>query len=136
METLRVPAELEQLDAIEDFILDHLPVGNHSTDDMLAFRLAAEEVFMNIVSYAYGDDGGDMEICCELDEPEHSMTVVFKDKGMQFNPLENGEPDLDVPLEERNVGGLGIFLTMMHMDDVSYEYIDNTNNLTMIRKLG
>ena len=136
MATLRVPAELEQYEIVEDFILDHLPVGNHSTDDMLAFRLAAEEIFMNIVSYAYGPTGGDMVVTCEVDDNTHSMTVKFSDEGKQFNPLEMGEPDLDAPLEERDIGGLGIFLTTMHMDDVTYTYENNTNNLTMMRKLG
>ena len=131
METLCVPANLEQYEAVENFILDQLPPDEHSTDDMLAFRLAAEEVFMNIVSYAYGPEGGDMLITCELHEPEHSLTVKFTDKGIEFNPLEIGEPNLDAPLEERDIGGLGIFLTTMHMDDVQYNFENETNNLTM-----
>ena len=136
MKTLCVPANLEQYEVVEDFILNQLPQGGHSTDDMLAFRLAAEEVFMNIVSYAYGPDGGDMIISCELKEPEHALTVKFTDKGVKFNPLEIGEPNLDAPLEERDIGGLGIFLTTMHMDDVHYNFENETNNLTMTRKLG
>lgn len=136
METLRVPADLDQYEVVESFILDQLPQGHHSTDDMLAFRLAAEEVFMNIVSYAYGPEGGDMLITCNLVEPEHTLTVKFTDKGVQFNPLEIGEPNLDAPLEERDIGGLGIFLTTMHMDNVTYNFENDTNNLTMTRKLG
>ena len=136
MQTLRVPADLAKYDAVESFVLDQLPEGKHSTDDMLAFRLAVEEVFMNIVSYAYGSDGGEMLVSCELSEPEHVMTVKFTDEGIPFNPLESGEPNLDAPLEERDIGGLGIFLTTMHMDNVSYSYENNTNNLTMTRKLG
>lgn len=136
METLRVPAKLDQYEVVENFILDQLPQGHHSTDDMLAFRLAAEEVFMNIVSYAYGPEGGDMLITCNLAEPEHTLTVKFTDKGMRFNPLEIGEPNLNAPLEERDVGGLGIFLTTMHMDDVTYNFENDANNLTIKRKLG
>jgi len=136
METLRVPAELEQYEVVENFILDQLPPGKHTTDDMLAFRLAAEEVFMNIVSYAYGPEGGDMLISCSLSNDDQTLTVKFTDKGVQFNPLEIGEPNLDAPLEERDIGGLGIFLTTMHMDNVTYSFENDTNNLTMTKKLG
>ena len=61
--------------------------------------------------------------------------IVFEDSGIQYNPLANEEPDITLSAEERQIGGLGIFITRKTMDDVSYEYKDGKNNLTLRKKI-
>ena len=136
MAVLRVPAEMEQYDNVEEFVLEKLPHGMATSDEALALRLAVEEVFMNIVSYAYEGAGGEMEVCCDLDEADHSIDVVISDRGIPFNPLEAGDPDLTLDVMERGIGGLGIYLTKQYMDEVAYRRENGRNILTMKKKLG
>lgn len=136
MAILRVPAEMEQYDNVEEFVLDYLPSGMSTSDDALALRLAVEEVFMNVVSYAYGGSVGEMEIDCSLNEADNVINVSISDRGTPFNPLERSDPDLTLDIMDRDVGGLGIFLTKQYMDDVSYKHQDGRNILSMKKKLG
>lgn len=104
-------------------------------DAQFSIRLSVEEAVENVVRYAYEDGLGWMEVGTELDTKGLMLTIVIKDAGIPFNPLDKDDPDLDLPAEEREIGGLGIFLCKQMMDDISYEYTDNCNILTMKKKL-
>jgi serine/threonine-protein kinase RsbW len=96
--------------------------------------LAVEEVTINIVHYAYGDDVAgtiDVEIIPSVD----GLTVQIADAGQSFNPLASPEPKLDASLEEREIGGLGIYLTRKVMDRIEYERRDEKNILTLNKQL-
>ncbi len=97
-------------------------------------RLCVEEVVENIVRYAYKDGQGFVEVGTEVRDGALHMT--FRDAGVKFNPLEKDDPDITLSAEERQIGGLGIFLCKQMMDDLQYEYKDGCNNLTMIKKLS
>ncbi len=107
-------------------------------DENLLFkiRLSIEETVENIVQYAYEDSIGWMEVETELDEKGIELTITLKDAGKKFNPLEKADPDITLSLEEREIGGLGIFLCKKFMDNVSYTYEDNCNVLTMKKKIS
>ena len=107
-------------------------------DDDIQFkiRLSVEEVVENVVRYAYTDGIGWLEAGVELEDNGLMLAIEIKDAGIPFNPLEAGEPDLDASLEDRKIGGLGIFLTKQMMDSVEYNYIDGCNVLTMKKKLN
>lgn len=111
---------------------------NIPSDDDLQFRirLSVEEVVENVVSYAYEDGSGWLEAGVDLENDGLILAIEIKDAGIPFNPLDAGEPDLDAPLEERKIGGLGIFLTKKMMDSVDYRYADGCNILTMKKKLN
>ena len=97
-------------------------------------RLVVEELVVNIVDYAYpnrADGYLDVEIKCD----EKSITLCFRDGGIPFNPLVKDPPDISLPIEQRRIGGLGIFLVIKKMDAVSYKYIDGENFLTVMKKL-
>ena len=107
-------------------------------DESLQFkiRLSVEEAVENVVRYAYQDGCGWLEAGTEVNDKDLMLTVILKDAGVPFNPLEHAEPDLTSPAEERQIGGLGIFLCKQMMDSVEYEYTDNCNVLTMRKKIS
>ena len=115
-----------------DFIKEHLPDGV-SNDLKNKIDLAAEEIFVNISHYAYGGESGQAQIVCENPTPR-SVKVSFVDWGIEFNPLEQPDPDFTQSAEERRLGGFGIYLTKQFMDKVSYCRKDGKNILTIEKK--
>lgn len=93
-------------------------------------RMACEELVVNVVDYAYpGRTDGYLNV--EIAKDGHAVTIRLRDGGVAFNPLEAVMPDITKPLEERRIGGLGIFIVLRKMDSVSYERTDNENILTI-----
>ena len=100
-----------------------------------ALRLVCEELVVNVVDYAYPEETeGYLDI--EIEREKDSIVIRFKDGGTPFNPLAREMPDITLPLEERRIGGLGIFLTVKKMDDVSYDYVNNENVLTIKKTIS
>jgi len=93
-------------------------------------RLACEELVVNVVDYAY-PDRTDGYLDVEIEKDEHAILIRLRDGGVAFNPLEAEVPDITKPLEERRIGGLGIFIVLKKMDSVSYERTNNENILTI-----
>lgn len=93
-------------------------------------RLVIEELVANVVSYAYPDDTDDY-LDVEIIRDETSITLRFRDGGVPFNPLDVASPDIKLPMEQRKIGGLGIFLVINKMDTVDYEYTRGENVLTL-----
>lgn len=125
-----VDAVKENLPNVIEFVTKML---GENADGKLVFELEliCEEVFVNICNYAYGENVGKAEIeACKLSD---CIVVKFIDSGKKFNPLEIADPDIKSPLEERNIGGLGIFMTKKLSDKLLYERTDNKNILTVIK---
>ena len=101
----------------------------------MAICVAVEEIFVNIASYAYGEGTGNAALAFSFDENERLMTLVVSDEGVPFNPLDRAEPDITLSAAEREIGGLGIFITKKTMDTVSYKYDNGRNILTMTKKI-
>lgn len=97
-------------------------------------RLSAEEILVNIINYAYPKNTGDIRITLNPKEKE-SLEIEIVDWGFAFDPLSREDPKICVPLEEREIGGLGIFLTRKVMDDVRYRRDNDRNIMTLIKKL-
>lgn len=108
------------------------------TDEDLRFklRLSIEETVENVVQYAYKDSIGWMEVETSLDDKALMLTVTLKDAGKPFNPLEMPDPDITLSVEEREIGGLGIYLCKQLMDEVTYRYEDGCNILTMKKNIA
>jgi len=99
-------------------------------DDLLfKIRLCVEEVVENIVSYAYQRGDGWLE--AQTDIVGGALVVTLRDAGTPFNPLDLPDPDISLSAEDRQIGGLGIFLCKQMMDTVTYEYSDGCNILSM-----
>ncbi len=106
-------------------------------DEELRFklRLSIEEAVENVVRYAYDGGIGWLEAGTNLDHDTLVLTIELRDAGVPFNPLEMEDPDTLLPAEERNIGGLGIFLCKKMMDSIRYRYEDGNNVLTMTKKI-
>lgn len=105
----------------------------HDEDLIFKIRLCVEEVAENIVQYAYPEGQGWVEAAVDITDDE--VSIEFKDSGTPFNPLEQEDPDITLGAEERQVGGLGIFLCKQMMDSVLYRFENGCNYFKMTKKL-
>ena len=136
MAELTIEAKRENLDTVIDFVNEKLSEYGCSFEIESKIDIAVEEIFVNIVSYAYDLEGGDVTLKCNIIEYPLQVELIFGDLGIPYNPLERPEPDINKSAEEREIGGLGILLTKKLMDDVSYEYKDGKNILKIKKKIG
>lgn len=127
---IQIEARTEKLDELLDILRADMEEMGCPMDKQTTVEICAEEIFVNIASYAYGESVGDAYI--EEEIGKNSVTVCFRDKGMPYNPLEKEDPDTSLSAEERQIGGLGIFMVKSMMDSVSYEYKEGANCLTMM----
>ena len=132
---LRIPAVVEKLPELLAFIEQQLEEVGCPLKTQMEIAVAAEEVFVNIASYAYAPGTGIATVCIEIDDDPPVATIAFSDSGVPFDPLKKADPDVTLPAEEREIGGLGIFMTRKFMDDVTYTYRDGQNILTLKKNL-
>lgn len=128
MATLTVEGKLESLDDIRAFITEQASAAGIDDRRVYKLCLAIDEIATNIVNYGYSamEDEGTIEIT--VDDQENQLEVVLEDESPAFNPFSRKSPDdLDAPLEERSIGGLGIFLATENVDEFSYEFKDGRN---------
>jgi anti-sigma regulatory factor (Ser/Thr protein kinase) len=129
------PAKIDALNDVIGFVEQSLEEFECSMKNSMAICVAIEEVFVNVAHYAYGEGEGDVSFDIGFDNESHEVTFVMKDKGVPFDPLKKADPDITLSAEERNIGGLGIFITKKTMDKVEYTYENGENVLTMIKKI-
>lgn len=126
----------ENLEAVNDFIHEQIKPFSCQSQTLFQIDLAVEEIYVNIAHYAYSPDKGTVQIDCSVEKTSDApakLTVSFTDSGKAFNPLAKPDPDITLSVEEREIGGLGIFLTKKYMDSVLYERKDNQNILTFTK---
>ncbi len=128
-------AKEENVSAVLAFVEDELERAGCSTKMQTAICVAIEEVFVNIAHYAYPNGSGTAKIAIGMDETTNTATFVVSDTGIAFDPLEKDDPDLTLPVEQREVGGLGILIIKKTMDSVSYTRKNGENQLTMVKRL-
>ena len=95
--------------------------------------MCAEEIFANIAFYAYPEKNGFVE--AEIKKLSDCITFKFIDEGIKYNPLERPNPDIDLPPEQRPLGGLGIFMVKEIADDIHYYYENNKNILSLVFRI-
>ena len=128
-------ARKDALSEVMNFTEECLESFDCPMKSSMAICVAVEEIFVNIASYAYGEGAGEAVLSFGFDETETLMTLVVKDEGVPFNPLERAEPDITLSAADREIGGLGIFITKKTMDTVAYRFENGKNILTMTKKL-
>jgi anti-sigma regulatory factor (Ser/Thr protein kinase) len=136
MKEIVLDAKRENLPQLFEFITKTLREYSDDEKTIRKVKLCVEEAFMNIAAYAYDPEVGPAKVSVTaLGEPYPlRVQVVFTDNGKPFNPLKAENPDVESGLEDRQVGGLGIFLIKKEMDDITYEYRDGQNILTLEKK--
>jgi serine/threonine-protein kinase RsbW len=128
-----IPAKLENLESMLQFIRNCAEQQGFSKREVNKIQVAAEEALVNVISYAYPDDGGDVEIRCNAKGAE-GLVIEIIDWGIPFDPLSLPEPDTEAPPEEREVGGLGIHIMRNIMDEVGYKREGDRNILTLVKR--
>ena len=129
------PAKTDVLADVLGFVEDMLESFDCSMKAQIALTVAIEEVFVNVARYAYGEGDGDVTLDIGFDEGSRTVTFCMTDCGVPFDPLQKPDPDITLSAEERDIGGLGIFITKKTMDTVTYAYENGENILTMIKKI-
>ena len=135
MDSLTVSAKLEALDDVAAFVVSRLDSYGCSEDTQLQIRLAVEEIFVNITSYAYHPKEGKAEIRCEVLEDPLRVVIQILDSGKPFDPLAQETADTSEEALMGREGGLGILLVCSTMDNVSYSYENGKNILTILKTL-
>jgi anti-sigma regulatory factor (Ser/Thr protein kinase) len=127
-------ADIDCLEAVQEFVLDSMQRAGFAHDFIANVELAVEEVFVNIALYAYKESeaGGKVVVHCHA-EPK-TVSLEFTDVGVPFNPLEHKDPDVSLGAEERELGGLGIFLVKKIMNVVEYRRENGKNVLFMSKR--
>lgn len=131
---LTLPAQTERLPEVLAFVEEQLEEAGCPMKAQMQISVATEEVYVNIASYAYAPGSGMATIRLELTQ-EPAVVLTFIDSGIAFNPLEKEDPNVNLPAEERQIGGLGIFMTKKTMDEVRYERARDRNVLTLIKRI-
>lgn len=134
MRELVVPAEMKELDHVQQFIAGQLKMVDCSQKAQFQIEIAVEEIFVNIVSYAYRPEIGKATIRCEVDKENLQIIIEFQDHGKQFDPLAKKDADISGEALLDREGGLGILMVKKSMDDINYRY-ENGKNILTIRKI-
>ncbi|HCJ66311.1 MAG TPA: ATP-binding protein [Elusimicrobia bacterium] len=136
MEHKTFVAKMENLELMINFILVHARKQGFDEKMLGQIHLVAEEALVNVVNYGYPGKTGDIEIACGPAEDKQGILIEIVDSGIPFNPLEKPEPDINLPLEERGIGGLGIFMIKKIMDKVTYKRENDKNFLSLVKYVG
>ncbi|MBK8663154.1 MAG: ATP-binding protein [Ignavibacteriales bacterium] len=100
--------------------------------DVYDILIAVDEILSNIVYYAYGEGGdGRIDVAFLIDDGK--VELEFSDEGVEFDPLKKKDPDTSVPVDKREIGGLGIFLVKKLMNSVEYSRVGQKNNLKITK---
>lgn len=127
--TIELEAQTDKLDTLLTLLEKDLEAAECPQETRTVVEICAEEIFVNIASYAYGEETGMARIEERIEE--RRISICFQDRGTPYNPLEKKDPDTTLSAEDRQIGGLGIFMVKNMMDTVEYAYEDGCNRLTM-----
>ena len=131
----RVNADVNELQCVLGFVEECIGTTDCPPKAMMQINVAVEEIFVNIAHYAYSGKTGEAVIEVEIDDEPKTVTITFIDRGVKFDPLAKPDPDVTLSVKDRQIGGLGIFMTKKFMDELSYEYRDGQNVFAMKKNL-
>lgn len=134
MKELIVRATDEALLDVQALVEGELAQAGASDKLIMEISVCLEELYVNIAHYAYGDQVGYATVHCGIEE--NCVTIQLEDSGTPFNPLDKEDPDITLSAEERRIGGLGIYMVKTFMDEVTYQYQDGKNILTIKKNLS
>lgn len=131
MREIITKADVSNIQAITALVNEELESRDCPIKTNMLIDIAVDEICSNIAFYAYPDDIGDIRVSIDFVEAPRGAVLIFEDEGIPFNPLEKEEPDVSLDIDERGIGGLGIFMVKKSMDDVTYRREGNKNILTI-----
>lgn len=133
---LTIAATVENIAAVTEFVDGQLERLGCPQKARVQIDIAIDELFGNIAQYAYNPRIGEATVRVEVNEDPLSVVITFIDNGIPYDPLKREDPDVTLSAEERKIGGLGIYMVKKTMDDVTYEYRDGKNILTIKKNIG
>ena len=135
MKELTIAATVENIGTVTDFVNEQLEALDCPMRAQMQIDIAIDELFGNIAHYAYHPEVGNATVRVEVTEEPLAVIVTFIDRGVPYDPLNAAEPDITLSAEDRQLGGLGIYMVKKSMDEISYEYKDGKNILSIKKKL-
>ena len=135
MQEMTFPAVIESISKVTEWIDETLEKLDCAMKAQMQIDVAIDEIFGNIARYAYPDQEGSATVKIAFHEATRVFSITFVDQGIPFDPLSRKDPDTSLGLEEREIGGLGIFLVRKTMDDVSYAFKDGKNILCLRKRI-
>ncbi len=133
MSEMVIEAKTENLHKVLQFVDEQLEALDCPMKVQMQVDIAVEEIFVNIAHYAYKPGVGSATIRTEVHDDPLSIELIFIDGGVPYDPLAKEDPDVSLPADQRQIGGLGIFMVKKSMDSVEYEYKDG-HNILRIKK--
>ena len=134
MKELYIDAVVENIDVVTDFVNEQLEQYNCPMKAQMQIDIAIDELFGNIAHYAYNPEIGQATVRVEVLEEPLSVVITFIDNGIPYDPLSKEDPDVSLSAEERQIGGLGIYMVKKSMDEIAYEYKEGQNILSIKKK--
>ena len=135
MKELTIAATVENIETVTDFINEQLESLDCPMKAQMQIDIAIDELFGNIAHYAYNPEIGQATVRVEVIEEPLSVVITFIDNGVPYDPLAKADPDTTLSADEREIGGLGIYMVKKSMDDITYEYKDGQNILKIKKNL-
>lgn len=135
MAKITVSATRESIPQVAAFVEGELEKLSCPMKELAQINIAVDELYSNIVNYAYKDGEGEASVSVQ-GLPPNSVRVTFEDSGVPYNPLAKSDPDVTLGAEERQIGGLGIFIVKKTMDAMEYNFEDGKNILAITKKWG
>ncbi|MBR5152500.1 MAG: ATP-binding protein [Clostridia bacterium] len=136
MKELNIAATVENIATVTDFVNEQLEALDCPMKAQMQIDIAIDELFGNIAHYAYNPEIGQATVRIEVVEDPLSVVITFIDNGVPYDPLAKADPDTTLSAEERDIGGLGIYMVKKSMDDIAYEYKDGHNILKIKKNLN
>ena len=135
MKELKLAATVENIEVVTDFVNEQLEALDCPMKAQMQIDVAIDELFGNIAHYAYTPEVGDATVRVEVINDPLAVVITFIDNGIPYDPLAKADPDITLSAEEREIGGLGIYMVKKSMDDITYEYKDGQNILAIKKSL-
>ena len=133
MKELTIDATVENIVTVTSFVEAELEALGCPMKAQMQIAVAIDELFGNIAHYAYNPDVGPATVRVEVMKSPLAVVITFIDNGVQYDPLARQDPDTALSAEEREIGGLGIYMVKKSMDEITYTYKDG-QNILQIRK--
>ena len=136
MASLSFPAKLNSIKPATEFLNKILEEAGCSQRDQNRLNIALDELMSNVARYAYAPGTeGDIKLSVDVKEDPKRVVLTLTDNGIPYDPLKKEDPDVTLSAEERDIGGLGIFIVKKFMDGITYNHINNQNIVTITKNL-
>ena len=135
MKEMNIEATIDNIPTVTAWVDEQLEALDCPMKAQMQIDIAIDELFSNIARYAYNPETGPATVRVEVAENPMAVVITFIDKGIPYDPLKQEDPNTHLPAEEREIGGLGIFMVKKTMDDITYEYKDGQYILSIKKNI-